>query len=269
MSGAKMDLEMDTKHSEHSAPSDEDVEHTERIDPTDELAAQEAERAERAKRKAESRANQVERWSHDKFDDEQQQPRTVQELVDRYGFDIRELDPTATDFSRPIAQNGAENDSMSESSTKRRERPTARRNPASKPNGVGRGGRREPKQTPPRREKTPQIKNQEEFPELKSNVKKEQRGQNRRDTRVDKKAFDKKDTRSRKPRGRMIKPDPLYLLFVLENGISDDVPRENKPSRRSSRTANNENTRNTRKDNFKKGYLRSIKSYYKTKVDVL
>jgi len=44
----------------------------------------------------------------------------------------------------------------------------------------------------------------------------------------------------------------FFKDILSENGI-DEAPRDNKPPRRSSRTANNENPRNTRKDNFKKG----------------
>lgn len=178
----------------------------------DELQKQEMERAERARRKAESRANAVEKWSHDKFDDEQQQPRSVAELVDRYGFDIRELDPTTADFSRPIASNGMPiDDSLSESSQKR-PRPTQRRNggPGKTGHSAANGGRRnprEPKQTPPRREKTPQIKNNKEFPELKAtgeSAKKDSARGNRRDSArtQDKKSFERKEPRTRKSRGK-------------------------------------------------------------------
>jgi len=134
----------------------------------------------------------------------------------RYGFDIRDLDPTETDFSRPIATNGVD-DSLSENSSIKRPRPQQRRqNPGAKnspgSNGSGRPGgppggnrNREQKQTPPRREKTPLIKDSKEFPELKSILKKDQnRGNNRNrenNQRIEKKVFDKKDSRTRKPRG--------------------------------------------------------------------
>ena len=81
MSGPKMDLEINQTPKSEEKSCDEAAKSD--LDQTDELAAQEAERAERARRKAESRANMVEKWSHDKFDDEQQQPRSQQELVDR------------------------------------------------------------------------------------------------------------------------------------------------------------------------------------------
>ena len=71
---------------------------------------QEAERAYRAARKAEKMG---EKWSHDKYDDELQNPRSQQELVDRYGFDIRTLNPDQIDFSRPLGQTGDESPSTS------------------------------------------------------------------------------------------------------------------------------------------------------------
>merc|ERR1712131_369428 len=72
----------------------------------------EEERAMRAARKAE---RMIEKWSHDKYDDDLQLPRTQQELVDRYGFDIRALNPEEIDFTRPLGQ---QSDSPNESGSR-------------------------------------------------------------------------------------------------------------------------------------------------------
>jgi hypothetical protein len=216
VSGPKMDLELEPAPKSADLNSEEEIEEASLPggQVIDEQAAQVLEREERARRKAESRANAVEKWSHDKFDDEQQMPRSQAELVDRYGFDIRELDPTATDFSRPIATNGTPlEDTLSESSTMKR----STRSTRGKPNGKPAGRMSAQKSTPTRRtpqggEKAPQIKNQAEFPDLKpegNGVKKEVRG--RKDSRTqEKKPFNKQEPRNKRP--PFAKGSLVYIL---------------------------------------------------------
>ena len=113
-SGAKMDLEAQNEGLPTSEQNEEgqnatEEETAENIEDPDsnevivEEMDQEAERAMRAARKAE---RMIEKWSHDKYDDDMQLPRTQQELVDRYGFDIRSLNPEEVDFSQPWNENG-------------------------------------------------------------------------------------------------------------------------------------------------------------------
>jgi hypothetical protein len=117
-SGAKMDLEASPEATievvgdgKGGSGSEEENIHGEIVEESESLEHpnhgiieemdQEAERAMRAARKAE---RMVDKWSHDKYDDDLQLPRTQQELVDRYGFDIRSLNPDEVDFSTPWNQ---------------------------------------------------------------------------------------------------------------------------------------------------------------------
>lgn len=125
----------------------------------DPLKAQEREREERARKKAERRANLGDKWSHDKFEEQQQQPRSLDELVERYGFDIRSL-PADADFSK------LESD---ENSPGKRTRPQ-RRNPSGPKRGGMRNQNPRNQQREPRNNKNrdpPQLKNNEDFPDLK------------------------------------------------------------------------------------------------------
>ena len=149
---------------------------------------QEAERAYRAARKAEKMG---ERWSHDKYDGDLQNPRTEQELVDRYGFDIRNLNPDQIDFTRPLGQNG---DETPPSSTQAPPPPQARRGGSGAGRGRGGserggGGRMAKSGRAPRQERAPKpargggrgggngsmngnMRNNEDFPELTVSVNK-------------------------------------------------------------------------------------------------
>ena len=183
---------------------------------------QEAERAYRAARKAEKMG---EKWSHDKYDDDLQNPRTQQELVDRYGFDIRTLNPDQIDFSRPLGQTGDETPPSSTQAPP----PQSRRGGGASTRGRGgggdRGGRvsknsnRQPRQERPkggpggasrgggRQQHNGGSMNglkMEEFPELtvsinkKNNERQTQKAPNSKSTRT--------DPKTRKPRnGKVLK----------------------------------------------------------------
>ena len=133
VTGPKMDLEEQEAEGEPEEPEDVEPDVVAEGEVEPEVAAensvppeldQEAERAYRAARKAEKMG---EKWSHDKYDDELQNPRSQQELVDRYGFDIRTLNPDQIDFSRPLGQTGDESPSTSQAPAPRRGGPSGRR----------------------------------------------------------------------------------------------------------------------------------------------
>merc|ERR1712235_196513 len=105
VTGPKMDLEVEQEEKEEEPEETLQPAEDEEMDP-------EEERAMRAARKAE---RMIEKWSHDKYDDDLQLPRTQQELVDRYGFDIRALNPEEIDFTRPLGQ---QSDSPNESGSR-------------------------------------------------------------------------------------------------------------------------------------------------------
>lgn len=109
-----MDLEVEQEEKEEDEePVEKESEPEEPVQPVEEEEMDpEEERAMRAARKAE---RMIEKWSHDKYDDDLQLPRTQQELVDRYGFDIRALNPEEIDFTRPLGQ---QSDSPNESGSR-------------------------------------------------------------------------------------------------------------------------------------------------------
>ena len=148
-SGAKMDLEASPEAPpevdvDGKSGSEEEIgeviEEAESLDTgiTEEMD-QEAERAMRAARKAE---RMVDKWSHDKYDDDLQLPRTQQELVDRYGFDIRSLNPDEVDFSTPWNQ-GNEHLSPSEMEMERTRQSRAIKEPINIQKGRERGAKRD------------------------------------------------------------------------------------------------------------------------------
>jgi len=114
VTGPKMDLEVEQEEKEEDEePVEKESEPEEPVQPVEEEEMDpEEERAMRAARKAE---RMIEKWSHDKYDDDLQLPRTQQELVDRYGFDIRALNPEEIDFTRPLGQ---QSDSPNESGSR-------------------------------------------------------------------------------------------------------------------------------------------------------
>merc|ERR1712131_400075 len=114
VTGPKMDLEVEQEEKEEDEERvEKESEPEETLQPAeDEEMDPEEERAMRAARKAE---RMIEKWSHDKYDDDLQLPRTQQELVDRYGFDIRALNPEEIDFTRPLGQ---QSDSPNESGSR-------------------------------------------------------------------------------------------------------------------------------------------------------
>lgn len=163
-SGPKMDIEMAKEASPLESEPELEEEEGEKEnwaekEEEDPLKAQEREREERARKKAERRANLGDKWSHDKFEEQQQQPRSLDELVERYGFDIRSL-PADADFSK------LESD---ENSPGKRTRPQ-RRNPSGPKRGGMRNQNPRNQQREPRNNKNrdpPQLKNNEDFPDLK------------------------------------------------------------------------------------------------------
>ena len=137
VTGPKMDLEVEQEENdEGEEPVEKESEPEEQVQPVEEEEMDpEEERAMRAARKAE---RMIEKWSHDKYDDDLQLPRTQQELVDRYGFDIRALNPEEIDFTRPLGQ---QSDSPNESGS--RDMVTSRRGGATS-NASRRSGNNRP-----------------------------------------------------------------------------------------------------------------------------
>ena len=46
----------------------------------------------------------IDKWTHDKYEEDLQNRRTDAELIERYGFNIRDCAPDQIDFSRPLGQ---------------------------------------------------------------------------------------------------------------------------------------------------------------------
>ena len=67
-------------------------EHDDRIDSADEAENADKTAAETADKKRVPRSENVERWGHDKFLEREQQPKSRDELVNTYGYDIRNED---------------------------------------------------------------------------------------------------------------------------------------------------------------------------------
>ena len=267
-----MDLEVEQEEKEEDEePVEKESEPEESVQPVEEEEMDpEEERAMRAARKAE---RMIEKWSHDKYDDDLQLPRTQQELVDRYGFDIRALNPEEIDFTRPLGQ---QSDSPNESGS--RDIVTSRRGGATS-NASRRSGNNRPIKNNRRiqngndgmsergsiKASKGSKKRNEDFPELiitkrndknpKSEKTNQSKGQNPRSTR------DKTDPKlNKKGRGKFV---TNYLCYknndVLKEHLDDrliedrEVRQGGKGRKGETQRAGESKNRKDQRDNFKKG----------------
>lgn len=249
-SGPKMDIEVEQEKQVPVSEPEEDPQEPEPVDENeDPLIAQEREREERARKKAERRANMQDKWSHDKFEESLQQPRTFDELVERYGFDIRAL-PADADFSKPIADSD-------DNSPGKRQRPQRRTQNPSGPKASGRGMRQNGTKTNPRdvrNSKPPQLKSTEDFPDLKGPIVKPKEVQkSKREPKREKNDRNKPIERKEQPKkasvkGRSISPR-MVVTIGQENGFDGQPPRQDQKPRRNQR-ANSDvgSNKNMRKD---------------------
>ena len=254
----------------------------------DPLKAQEREREERARKKAERRANLDDKWSHDKFEETLQQPRTLDELVERYGFDIRSL-PADADLSKHLQDSD-------ENAPGKRNRPQ-RRNPSGPKRGGGRNQNSRNQQREPRNNKgrdPPQLKSNEDFPDLKGvNSQKpreqkpkregkgrEQKPRNNRDTRENRENRDNRDNRDHREtrdnrdsherketangRGKGKRANSPRMVVTIENGYdSQNQRQEQKPrnNRREQRDRGNSDVGNNKNERSRKDVQKQRGNY--------
>lgn len=256
--GAKMDLEpvetVQVLTGEDRAEDDEIEKSSNEADSSSQVAINEQieemdpeeERAMRAARKAE---RMIEKWSHDKYDDDLQLPRSQQDIVDRYGFDIRALNPEEIDFTRPLGQQSGDNMSPNESGS-RDQRPirpstaTTTRRSGNRPikggrripNGEGseRGSVKAPKSSKPRKD---------DFPDLIITKRNEKNTKNE-------KLNQSKGPSLRSAQGRNEKNDPKLNKKGREDRLVED--RDSRQGKRPPR-AGDSKSRKDQRDNFKKG----------------
>ena len=89
----KVDDDEDRRNPQYIPKKGMFYEHDDRIDSEEEAAkAEEEAKALEAKPARVPRSENVERWGHDKFLEREQQPKTREELVNAYGYDIRNED---------------------------------------------------------------------------------------------------------------------------------------------------------------------------------
>ena len=264
-----MDLEVEQEEKEEDEePVEKESEPEETLQPAeDEEMDPEEERAMRAARKAE---RMIEKWSHDKYDDDLQLPRTQQELVDRYGFDIRALNPEEIDFTRPLGQ---QSDSPNESGS--RDIVTSRRGGATS-NASRRSGNNRPIKNNRRvqngndgmsergsiKASKGSKKRNEDFPELiitkrnDKNIKSEKtnqsKGPNPRSTR----ANDKNDPKlNKKGRGKFVFAYKCEVKNHSDDRLIEDreVRQGGKGRKGETQRAGESKNRKDQRDNFKKG----------------
>ena len=88
----KVDDDEDRRNPQYIPKKGMFYEHDSRMDSEEEAAAAEAAKVDPAKPARVPRSENVERWGHDKFLEREQQPKTREELVQSYGYDIRNED---------------------------------------------------------------------------------------------------------------------------------------------------------------------------------
>ena len=92
----KVDDDEDRRNPQYIPKKGMFYEHDDRIDSGDEEAAKEggleSEKADADKPRRVPRSETVEKWGHDKFLDREQAPKSKEELVTAYGYDIRNED---------------------------------------------------------------------------------------------------------------------------------------------------------------------------------
>ena len=90
--GAKVDDDEDRRNPQYIPKKGMFYEHDDRIDSEDEAAAKEKTEDEQSAKKRVPRSEATEKWGHDKFLEREQIPKSKEELVNVYGYDIRNED---------------------------------------------------------------------------------------------------------------------------------------------------------------------------------
>ena len=88
----KVDDDEDRRNPQYIPKKGMFYEHDDRIDSAEEAENAEKTAAETADKKRVPRSENVEKWGHDKFLEREQQPKSKDELVNTYGYDIRNED---------------------------------------------------------------------------------------------------------------------------------------------------------------------------------
>ena len=88
----KVDDDEDRRNPQYIPKKGMFYEHDDRIDSAEEAENAEKAAAETADKKRVPRSENVEKWGHDKFLEREQQPKSKDELVNTYGYDIRNED---------------------------------------------------------------------------------------------------------------------------------------------------------------------------------
>ena len=169
--GAKVDDDEDRRNPQYIPKKGMFYEHDDRID-TDEEEAEAKQAEEESRKKRVPRSEAIEKWGHDKFLEREQAPKSKDELVNTYGYDIRNEDNAPRARRRRRYGRGPNKYTRNWEDEKaydsKPERPKETNNPSSrgKSGGPKRGGGQDRTSAPVK--KPIKSDDQEEFPALPS-----------------------------------------------------------------------------------------------------